>query len=127
MQKRIRPALSFAFGAGGKTLGGADDPKLRDWHPGIPPVSKCLFRAQEHQPADLRLDAGPTVGTSCVPTPLVQGRPLTNYIARSCGRFTRNYTSPQIHALYHFTVPARIPNLQPRVSTGQYGLPASQR
>jgi putative SOS response-associated peptidase YedK len=32
-----------------------------------------------------------------------------------CGRFTRNYcTWQQIQALYRLTVPAAIPNLQPR-------------
>jgi putative SOS response-associated peptidase YedK len=31
-----------------------------------------------------------------------------------CGRFTRNYTWEQIHALYRLTAPAAIPNLQPR-------------
>jgi putative SOS response-associated peptidase YedK len=30
-----------------------------------------------------------------------------------CGRFTRNYTWQQIHALYRLTAPAAIPNLQP--------------
>jgi putative SOS response-associated peptidase YedK len=33
---------------------------------------------------------------------------------RVCGRFTRNYTWEQIHALYRLTAPAAIPNLQPR-------------
>ncbi len=31
-----------------------------------------------------------------------------------CGRFTRNYTWEQIHALYRLTAPAAIPNFQPR-------------
>src|SRR5262245_57069477 len=31
-----------------------------------------------------------------------------------CGRFTRNYTWEQIHALYRLTAPAAIPNLQTR-------------
>ena len=31
-----------------------------------------------------------------------------------CGRFTRNYTWEQIHALYRLTAPSAIPNLQPR-------------
>jgi putative SOS response-associated peptidase YedK len=31
-----------------------------------------------------------------------------------CGRFTRNYTWEQIHALYRLTAPPAIPNLQPR-------------
>jgi putative SOS response-associated peptidase YedK len=31
-----------------------------------------------------------------------------------CGRFTRNYTWQQIHALYRLTAPAAIPNFQPR-------------
>ena len=30
-----------------------------------------------------------------------------------CGRFTRNYTWQQIHALYRLTAPAAIPNLRP--------------
>src|ERR1044071_491747 len=30
-----------------------------------------------------------------------------------CGRFTRNYTWAQIHAMYRLTVPAAIPNFQP--------------
>jgi putative SOS response-associated peptidase YedK len=29
-----------------------------------------------------------------------------------CGRFTRNYTWEQIHALYRLTAPTAIPNLQ---------------
>ena len=44
----------------------------------------------------------------------VQGRTLSTYIAEMCGRFTRNYTWEQIHALYRLTAPAAIPNLQPR-------------
>jgi putative SOS response-associated peptidase YedK len=35
-------------------------------------------------------------------------------IAEMCGRFTRNYTWEQIHALYRLTAPVAIPNLQPR-------------
>jgi len=31
-----------------------------------------------------------------------------------CGRFTRNHTWQQIQALYRLTVPAAIPNFQPR-------------
>src|SRR5258708_4833589 len=38
----------------------------------------------------------------------------SNYIAFMCGRFTRNYTWQQIHALYRLTAPAAIPNFQPR-------------
>jgi putative SOS response-associated peptidase YedK len=45
---------------------------------------------------------------------VVQGRSLSTYIAEMCGRFTRNYTWEQIHALYRLTAPAAIPNLQPR-------------
>ena len=45
---------------------------------------------------------------------VVQGWTLSTYIARMCGRFTRNYTWEQIHALYRLTAPAAIPNLQPR-------------
>jgi putative SOS response-associated peptidase YedK len=30
-----------------------------------------------------------------------------------CGRFTRNYTWAQIHAMYRLTAPAAIPNMQP--------------
>ncbi len=30
-----------------------------------------------------------------------------------CGRFTKNYTWQQIHAMYQLTVPAAIPNMQP--------------
>jgi hypothetical protein len=44
----------------------------------------------------------------------VQGCTLSTYIAETCGRFTRNYTWEQIQALYRLTVPAAIPNLQPR-------------
>ena len=36
------------------------------------------------------------------------------YIAEMCGRFTRNYTWEQIHALYRLMAPTAIPNLQPR-------------
>src|SRR5437870_860719 len=45
---------------------------------------------------------------------VVQDRTLSAYIAGMCGRFTRNYTWEQIHALYRLTAPAAIPNLQPR-------------
>jgi putative SOS response-associated peptidase YedK len=31
-----------------------------------------------------------------------------------CGRFTRNYTWQQLHALYRLSVPMAIPNFQPR-------------
>jgi putative SOS response-associated peptidase YedK len=31
-----------------------------------------------------------------------------------CGRFTRNYTWQQLHALYRRTMPEAIPNFQPR-------------
>ena len=30
-----------------------------------------------------------------------------------CGRFTKNYTWQQIHAMYQLNVPAAIPNMQP--------------
>jgi hypothetical protein len=30
-----------------------------------------------------------------------------------CGRFTKNYTWQQIHAMYRLNVPAAIPNMQP--------------
>lgn len=39
---------------------------------------------------------------------------MSTYIAEMCGRFTRNYTWEQIHALYRLTALAAIPNLQPR-------------
>jgi hypothetical protein len=48
------------------------------------------------------------------PGAVVQGRSLSTHIAEMCGRFTRNYTWEQIHALYRLTAPAAIPNLQPR-------------
>ncbi len=32
-----------------------------------------------------------------------------------CGRFTKNYTWQQIQALYRLTVPAAIPNMQPKL------------
>ena len=48
------------------------------------------------------------------PRPAVQRPALSAYIAGMCGRFTRNYTWEQIHALYRLTAPSAIPNLQPR-------------
>ncbi len=45
---------------------------------------------------------------------VVQGRAPSPYIGAMCGRFTRNYTWEQIHALYQLTAPVAIPNLQPR-------------
>ena len=30
-----------------------------------------------------------------------------------CGRFTKNYSWAQLHALYRLTLPAAIPNFQP--------------
>jgi putative SOS response-associated peptidase YedK len=39
---------------------------------------------------------------------------LRTYIADMSGRFTRNYSWEQIHALYRLAGPAAIPNVQPR-------------
>jgi putative SOS response-associated peptidase YedK len=35
------------------------------------------------------------------------------YNAGMCGRFTKNYTWQQIHAMYRLNAPAAIPNMQP--------------
>src|SRR2546423_1775052 len=48
------------------------------------------------------------------PAKIVQEPTLSPYIASMCGRFTRNYTWEQIHALYRLMAPAAITNLQPR-------------